>query len=98
MRQQIKNHRFTLSNILEEDSIIKIAESASWKFWTIFTNFKSSSAGLIGIIIIKLMKLIADTFIHGYVQLSSMTPQLKNIPLDEPRHADAETTGNHKTA
>ena len=54
-------------NLLDEETLNKIAESAWGRFWTLFTNFGTASAGFIGIIIkIRGIKLIADTTIHGY--------------------------------
>ena len=54
-------------NLLEEETLDKIAQSACGRFWTIFSNFSTASAGFIRIIIIiRTIKLIADTIIHGY--------------------------------
>ena len=60
------NDKVSLMNLLNEDTLNKIAESAWGRFWTLFTNF-GTSAGFIGIIIIiRGIKFIADTIIHGY--------------------------------
>ena len=67
MGQPTDRQGFSVFNLLDEETIDKIAQSAWGKFWTIFTNFGTTSAGLIGIIIIiRGIKLIADTLIHGY--------------------------------
>lgn len=65
MVQQIRNHGFTLKNILHEDLILKNSTiSMSQKF----TNFGTLSAGLIGIIIIvPIIQFVTETFIHGYI-------------------------------
>ena len=61
------NHKISLMNLLDEETLHKIAQSAWGRFWTIFSNFGTTSAGFIGIIIIiRTIKLIADTIIHTY--------------------------------
>ena len=61
------NDKVSLMNLLDEETLNKIAESAWGRFWTLFTNFGTASAGFIGIIIIiRGIKLIADTIMHGY--------------------------------
>ena len=53
--------------MFNQEVIDRIAEFALGRFWTIFTSFGTTSAGLTGlIIIIRVIKLIADTIIHGY--------------------------------
>ena len=65
------NHKISLMNLLDEETLDKIAQSAWGRFWTIFSNFGTASAGFIGIIIIiRTIKLIADTIIHGYALYS----------------------------
>lgn len=57
----------SLTNLLDEDSINRIAESAGAKLWKGFITFGSASAGVLAMfIIIRLVKLIIDTLIHGY--------------------------------
>ncbi|KYQ53830.1 hypothetical protein ALC60_05455 [Trachymyrmex zeteki] len=57
----------SLSNLLDEDTINRIAESAGAKLWAGFITFGSASAGVLAVfIIIRLVKLIIDTLIHGY--------------------------------
>jgi hypothetical protein len=57
----------SMTNLLDEQTIDRIAESAGIKIWRIFTSFGSASAGVIGIILIfRLIKLVVDTVIHGY--------------------------------
>lgn len=63
----ISNKKMTIMNLMDEETLDKIASSAWGKFWTAFTSFGTASAGLIGIIIIiRIIKLIADTYIHCY--------------------------------
>ncbi|XP_043270285.1 uncharacterized protein [Venturia canescens] len=54
-------------NLLDENSIKHIAESA-WKHtWGRFIQFGTASAGFIGILLIfRAIKLIVDTIVHGY--------------------------------
>jgi len=57
----------SLSNLIDEASIERIAISAWTKFWNKFLIFGNISAGLIGIYLIgRLIKLLLDTFVHGY--------------------------------
>lgn len=57
----------SFSNLLDEASIEKIAISAWEKFWNRFLIFGNVSAGIIGIYLsIRAVKLILDTFVHGY--------------------------------
>ncbi|KYQ47072.1 hypothetical protein ALC60_13914 [Trachymyrmex zeteki] len=57
----------SLSNLLDEDSINRIAKSAGAKLWAGFITFGSASAGVLAVfIIVRLVKLIIDTLIHGY--------------------------------
>lgn len=54
-------------NLLDEDAINKIAESAASKVWKGFITFGSATAGVFGIfLIIRIIKIIIDTAIHGY--------------------------------
>lgn len=57
----------SLSNLLDEKSLERIAESASRRLWNGFVSFGSASAGVLAIfIIIRTFKLVIDTIIHGY--------------------------------
>ncbi|XP_039315264.1 uncharacterized protein LOC120359894 [Solenopsis invicta] len=57
----------SLYNMLDEDALNKIAESAASRVWRGFISFGSATAGLFGIfLIIRLIKIIIDTTIHGY--------------------------------
>lgn len=57
----------SLSNLLDEQSLERIAESAGRRLWNGFVSFGSASAGVLAIfIIIRAIKLIIDTIIHGY--------------------------------
>lgn len=54
-------------NLLDENSLNKIAESAAAKVWKGFVTFGSATAGVFGIfLIIRLIKVVIDTAIHGY--------------------------------
>jgi len=56
-----------MTNLLDEETLDKIAESAGERIWKAFTSFGSVSAGVIGIVLIfRFIKLIVDTLIHGY--------------------------------
>lgn len=57
----------SLSNLLDEQSLDRIAEGAGRKLWRSFVSFGSASAGVLAIfVIIRSIKLIIDTIIHGY--------------------------------
>ncbi|KYQ60097.1 hypothetical protein ALC60_00859 [Trachymyrmex zeteki] len=57
----------SITNLLDEDSLNRIAESAGARLWAGFITFGSASAGILAIfIIIRIIKLIIDTIIHGY--------------------------------
>lgn len=59
--------RITMMNLLDEESLDRIAESAGKKAWRGFITFGSASAGVLAIFIIaRVVKLIIDTAIHGY--------------------------------
>ena len=61
------NDKVSLMDLLDEETLNKIAESDWGRFCTLFTNFLTASSGFIGIIItIREIKLIADIIIHGY--------------------------------
>ena len=67
MGQRIPAGSVSISNLLDEESLDRIAQSTSRKVWNGFLDFGSASAGILGIIIIlRLAKLIIDTIIHGY--------------------------------
>lgn len=57
----------SLSNLLDEEALTKIAEGTMSRIWSSFIEFGSISAGIITIVIIlRLIKAIVDAFIHGY--------------------------------
>lgn len=57
----------SLSNLLDEQSLDRIAEGAGRRLWQGFVSFGSASAGVLAIfVIVKTIKLIIDTVIHGY--------------------------------
>lgn len=57
----------SISNLLDEIALKKIASTAWEKTWGTFLKFSSVSAGIIGILmILRGIKLIIDTIIHGY--------------------------------
>lgn len=59
--------RISMVNLLDEDSLNRIAESAGKRAWKGFITFGSASAGVLAIfIIVRVAKLIIDTAIHGY--------------------------------
>jgi len=60
-------HGGSLSHLLDEASIEKIAMSTWQKFWGKFLIFGNISAGLLGIyLIVRIVKLLLDTLVHGY--------------------------------
>lgn len=67
MGGEIPADSISMMNLLDEDSVNRIAESASRRAWKGFVTFGSASAGVLAIfIIIRVTKLIIDTLIHGY--------------------------------
>ncbi|KYN50086.1 hypothetical protein ALC62_00114, partial [Cyphomyrmex costatus] len=67
MGNEIPAGSISLSNLLDEDSLNRIAESAGKRVWKGFVTFGSASAGVLAIfIIIRTAKLVIDTLIHGY--------------------------------
>lgn len=57
----------SLDNLLDEQSLERIAEGAGRKLWRGFISFGSASAGVLAIfVIVRSIKLIIDTVIHGY--------------------------------
>ncbi|XP_072767883.1 uncharacterized protein [Anoplolepis gracilipes] len=57
----------SISNLLDDITIKKVASSAWEKVWGKFLIFGNISAGLIGIyLIIQIIKLIVDTIVNGY--------------------------------
>jgi len=58
----------SISNLINEASIEKIAISVWHKFWNKFLIFGNISAGMLGIYLcITGFKLVIDTLVHGYV-------------------------------
>jgi len=65
--QSIPSDTVSLKNLLDENSLNKIYNSALSKIWNGFTVFGTATAGVLGIFMIfKLIKIIFDTLIHGY--------------------------------
>lgn len=57
----------SIYNLLDEESLRKIAESTASRLWNGFVVFGSATAGVFGVlIIVRLIKLTIDTAIHGY--------------------------------
>lgn len=57
----------SMVNLLDEESLNKIAESAGERVWRGFITFGSASAGVLAIfVIVRVAKLVIDTVIHGY--------------------------------
>ncbi|KYM96587.1 hypothetical protein ALC62_12749 [Cyphomyrmex costatus] len=67
MGNEIPAGSISLSNLLDEESLNRIADSAGKRVWRGFVTFGSASAGVLAIfIIIRRTKLVIDTIIHGY--------------------------------
>ena len=67
MGHNIPSGSISMTNLFDERSLERIAESAGTRLWQGFITFGSASAGVMAIfLIIKLIKLIVDTIIHGY--------------------------------
>lgn len=65
--QPVGNQGYSISHLLDEDSLNKIADSAWSKIWSSLLTFGHASAAVIGLILIlRGIKLAADTVIHGY--------------------------------
>jgi len=64
--QRIPKGNISIMNLLDEQSLDKIAESIGTHLWRGFIT--SASAGVLAIfIIMRLIKLIVDTIIYGYI-------------------------------
>jgi len=67
MGHSIPSGSISIANLLDEQSLERIAESTGRRLWKGFITFGSASAGIMAIfIIIRVIKLIVDTIIHGY--------------------------------
>lgn len=67
MGQDVPRGSISMINLLDEESLDHIAESAGKRLWNGFVTFGSASAGVLALFIIgRLIKLIIDTLIHGY--------------------------------
>jgi len=67
MGESVPSGSISMLNLLDEDSLNKIAETAGERVWQGFITFGSASAGVLAIIlIVRIAKLIIDTIIHGY--------------------------------
>ncbi|XP_039315426.1 uncharacterized protein LOC120359992 [Solenopsis invicta] len=65
--ETIPSGSVSMYNLLDEDSLNRIAESAGERVWHGFVTFGSASAGILAIFIIaRIVKLIIDTIIHDY--------------------------------
>lgn len=63
----VQDGAVSIYNLLDEESLRKIAESAASRIWNGFITFGSATAGVMGIlIVIRLIKFTIDTLIHGY--------------------------------
>jgi len=68
MGQRISEGSISMMNLLDEQSLDRIAESAGTYLWRGFITFGSVSAKVLAVfIIVRLIKLIVDTIIHGYI-------------------------------
>lgn len=71
MGQDIPPGSFSMMNLMDEESLNRIAESAGARLWQGFVTFGSASAGILAIFMtIRFIKLIIDTIIHGYALYS----------------------------
>jgi len=67
MGESVPSGSISMLNLLDEESLNKIAETAGERVWQGFITFGSASAGVLAIIlIVRIAKLIVDTIIHGY--------------------------------
>ncbi|XP_071576447.1 uncharacterized protein, partial [Temnothorax nylanderi] len=63
----VQDGSVSLYNLLDEESLKKIAESTASRIWDGFITFGSATAGVMGLFIaIRIIKLLIDTLIHGY--------------------------------
>ena len=51
------NDKVSLMNLLDEEALNTIVESAWVRFWTLLTNFGTASAGFMGIIITQVYEI-----------------------------------------
>lgn len=67
MGKTIQPGSVSMFNLLDEQSLEKIAKSTGEKMWAGFIQFGTASAGIIAIfMIIRIIKLVIDTIVHGY--------------------------------
>lgn len=67
MGQDVPRGSISMINLMDEDSLNHIAESAGRRLWNGFVTFGSASAGVLAIFMIgRVIKLVIDTIIHGY--------------------------------
>lgn len=90
----------SFTNLLDEDSLERIAESVGKRVWKEFITFDSASVGILAIfIIIRMAKLVIYIIIHSY----ALGLRLEHAPTGsymEFRHAPAAaprrtTKGRH---
>lgn len=68
---EIERENINMYNLFNQETISKLAESAWNNIWTKFMSFGTASAGFIGVLMLcRLIKLLIDTFIHGYALYS----------------------------
>jgi len=67
MGQTIPTGSLSMLNLLDEDSLNRIAENAGQRIWKALITFGSASAGILALfVILRIVKLVIDTIIHGY--------------------------------
>lgn len=67
MGHQIPEGSISITNLMDENTLNKIAATTGERIWGGFITFGSASAGVLGVfIIVRVIKLIVDTLIHGY--------------------------------
>ncbi|XP_071580187.1 uncharacterized protein [Temnothorax nylanderi] len=67
MGRNIPRGTVSLYNLMDEESLEKIAENTGQQLWNGFVTFGSASAGVLAIILLfRLAKLIIDSIIRGY--------------------------------
>lgn len=107
MGQTIPSGSISMLNLLDEQALDHIAESAGKRLWRGFTIFGSASAGVLAIfIIIRLIKLIIDTILHGYALhsiygwslhlLGAVWSSVTHLLLHLGRPSKTETTSRHR--
>ena len=66
--QATTKHDGTLTKLLSEDTMGKIAESTGARLWEKFTTFGTTSAGIFAIfVIMQIIKIIIEIVINGFL-------------------------------